>query len=44
LRNRVVWLETRERRVWAERIFAAAVPLLSACTAASESAHDAAAR
>jgi thymidylate kinase len=28
LHNRVVWLERRERRVWGERIFAAAVPLL----------------
>lgn len=30
LQSRVVWLETRERRVWAERIFAASVPLLNA--------------
>lgn len=38
LRSRVIWLETRERRVWAERIFAACVPLLNAPAA------DAAAR
>jgi nicotinamide riboside kinase len=28
LRPRVVWLEGRERRVWAERIFSVAAPLL----------------
>jgi thymidylate kinase len=28
LNNRVVWLERRDRRVWGERIFAAAVPYL----------------
>jgi hypothetical protein len=28
LAGRVVWLERRDRRVWGERIFAAAVPLL----------------
>ena len=33
LQSRVVWLETRERRVWAERIFAASVPLFNAPTA-----------
>jgi len=47
LRGRVLWLQTRERRVWAERIFAACVPLLTAPAspaAAEESARDAAAR
>lgn len=29
LRDRVVWLERRDRRVWGERIFAAATPHLS---------------
>ncbi len=29
LRERVVWLERRDRRVWGERIFAAAMPHLS---------------
>lgn len=28
LRDRVLWLGERERRIWAERIFAAAAPLL----------------
>lgn len=39
LRGRVVWLEGRERRVWGERIFAAAAPLLRP----TERARDAAA-
>jgi thymidylate kinase len=51
LRSRVIWLETRERRVWAERIFAASVPLLNTSDGASDnpakttaaSARDAAA-
>jgi thymidylate kinase len=38
LRSRVIWLETRERRVWAERIFAASVPLLNASDDASDNA------
>lgn len=29
LHDRVLWLDRRERRVWGERIFAAAAPLLS---------------
>ncbi len=37
----VLWLEARDRRVWAERIFAAAVPLLDSSTL---HARDAAAR
>ena len=44
MRGRVMWLEVRERRVWAERIFAAAVPLLNAPASSAESAADAAAR
>jgi nicotinamide riboside kinase len=42
LRAPVIWLEARERRVWAERIFAAAAPRLEANT--SVQARDAAAR
>lgn len=30
LRARVLWLESRDRRVWAEHIFAAVVPMLKA--------------
>jgi nicotinamide riboside kinase len=30
LRERVLWLDGRDRRVWGERIFAAAAPLLAA--------------
>ena len=40
LRSPVLWLDARDRRVWAERIFAAAAPLLGAAAPA----HDAAAR
>jgi hypothetical protein len=28
VRDRVIWLEPRNRRVWGEKIFAAAIPLL----------------
>jgi adenylate kinase family enzyme len=40
LSGRVIWLEDRERRVWGERIFAAAAPL----TRPVERVRDAAAR
>jgi hypothetical protein len=42
LRAPVRWLEARDRRVWAERIFAAAAPLLD--SAADLRARDAASR
>jgi hypothetical protein len=42
LRAPVLWLDARERRVWAERILAAAVPLLE--PAAAPRARDIAAR
>lgn len=32
LQPRVVWLEARERRIWAERIFSVAAPLLDLAT------------
>ncbi|HEV2490608.1 MAG TPA: AAA family ATPase [Candidatus Acidoferrales bacterium] len=40
-RERLLWLEERERRVWGERVFAAAVPLLrgASATAAGKSLH-----
>ncbi|HTV59692.1 MAG TPA: AAA family ATPase [Verrucomicrobiae bacterium] len=44
LRDRVVWLESRDRPVWAKRIFAACVPLLRAPAAAEESAAAESAR
>jgi AAA domain-containing protein len=39
LRKRLLWLEERERRVWGERVLAAAVPLLrgTSATAAGKS-------
>jgi GTPase SAR1 family protein len=42
LHTPVIWLEGRERRVWAERIFAAAAPLLEGNSAIQS--RDAAAR
>jgi thymidylate kinase len=42
LRTPVLWLEARDRRIWAERIFAAASPLLE--SAAAPGARDAASR
>lgn len=39
LHNRVLWLERKERRVWGERIFAAAVPYLKSSAQAAKSAR-----
>lgn len=38
LRAPVLWLDARDRRVWAERIFAAAVPLLEPAAPARDAA------
>ena len=38
LRAPVLWLDARDRRVWAERIFAAAVPLLEPAATARDAA------
>jgi thymidylate kinase len=38
LRAPVLWLEAGERRVWAERIFAAAAPLVESASAARDAA------
>lgn len=41
LRAPVLWLEARDRRVWAERIFAAAAPMLQSATASRASNSEA---
>jgi hypothetical protein len=38
LRAPILWLDPSERRFWAERIFAAAVPLLESAPAARDAA------
>lgn len=44
IRAPLIWLEARERRVWAERIFAAAAPFLETNGNAAVQARDASAR
>jgi len=38
LRSRVLWLDSRDRRIWAERIFAASAPLLDSVAPARDAA------
>jgi hypothetical protein len=40
IRPRVKWLDPRERQVWGERIFVAAIPLLNGAQAAQKSSSS----